>query len=297
MAGLRRHDTSHTTRQLKFAEQIKQFAERKPETHLFCGQHFKALSDFFDNTGSKAAESYDPGQAPHSSSSTGLGGASTPGLETPPAYLIPNKEPLRRNVRSTTSVAVSSLGEYGDGSNLSAPAVRSVAVAVNASDNLETMLNQHMPTTPNASLLVFLRGWQSPVWLRILGAQCGIDPEMIRRHLSFLNPGNKFFDQPPLPSQQLSIWRIRTVTISVYEESRDTLNLEEVESRRLAAGQDVRTYLQKLGRPGSQFGSSIIRKYSVIDGSTSVIEQDISFCATVKKNRGWIGKTPTRVYL
>jgi hypothetical protein len=161
------------------------------------------------------------------------------------------------------------------------------SIAVNAGDKLEDILVHNTPA-PNSSLLVFLRGWQSSTWLRILGAQCGIDPEMLRRHLAFLST-RVFFDQPPLPSHQLGIWRIRIVTICVL--TRDALHPEEVQSRRQTSVQDVRKYRQQL-KSTSRVGSSILRRYCVIDGTTSVIEQDVSLCATTKKTGGWIGKGP-----
>jgi hypothetical protein len=200
-------------------------------------------------------------------------------------YLVVNRDNARRNSATNTVAGNNGAGEIGD--EPAQPGFSSVlsSIAVNAGDKLEPVLDINRPA-PGSSLLVFLRGWQSPGWLRILGAQCGIDPEMLRRHLAFLSTRN-FFDQPPLPSHQLGIWRIRIVTIC--DLTRDALHPEEVQSRRQTSAQDVRKYLQQLRRL-SQVGSSILRRYSVIDATTSVIEQDVSLCATTTKTGGWIGK-------
>lgn len=204
-------------------------------------------------------------------------------------YLVRNRDNARRNNAPNTVASNSGGGEIGDESTQSRFSPVLPSVAVNAGDNLEITLAQSTPG-PNSSLLIFLRGWQSPAWLRILGAQCGIDPEMLRRHLAFLS-ARSFFDQPPPPSHQLGIWRIRVVTISICDSTHDALNPEEVQSRRQTSARDVRKYLHKL-KATSQVGSSILRRYSAIDGTTSVIEQDVSFYATMKKAGGWIGKSP-----
>ena len=214
--------------------------------------------------------------------------ASTKAPDFAPVYLVVNKSHL--NTKRGSNTAHSGGSELGESSD--EPRSTVSVVPIRTGDELESALTQHAPTpSTDSSLLVFMRGWQSPPWLRILGARCDIDPEMLRRHLGFLQSPPKFFDQPPLPSDQLSIWRIRTVTIC--ELSHDTLNPEEVQSRRETASQDVRNYLQKLHAESvSQVGSSIVRRYSVIDGTTSVIEHDISFYANAKRAGGWIGKIP-----
>ena len=258
----------------QFADQIRQFAQRTTKTYLFSGEHFGFLSEFLNNPTSRATGAF----GGLSQALTSTFNPSTAVPDFAPVYLILNRGSPKRGNNANT---VSSSGEPKESSD----EPRSTVTAVKAGDELEAALAQNAPT-PNSSLLVFIRGWQSPAWLRILGARCDIDPEMLRRHLGFLAP-RKLFDQPSLPSDQLSIWRIRTVTIC--ELSYDTLNNREVQARRERASQDVRRYLQKLGS-ASNVGSSIIRRYSVIDGTTSVIEHDISLYAAARGSGGWIGK-------
>jgi hypothetical protein len=190
-----------------------------------------------------------------------------------PIYLVTNK------VNSTGP-------SNGSNTNADRPMSGMCSIPVSAQGDLKELLAQHAPTD-KSSLLVFLRGWQSPSRLRILGAECGIDPEMMRRHLSFLAQTRKFYDQPSLPSHQLDTWRIRTVTICEIVNS--PLSPEEVKRCRQNADLDVRRYLLGLGS-SSKAGSSIIRRYSVIDEKTLVIEQDISFCASARRSGGWVGK-------
>jgi hypothetical protein len=202
-------------------------------------------------------------------------------------YLVINRDNTRRNSATNTVASNSGTAGIGEGPTPTQPRFSSVlsSIAVNAGEELEPILMQNMPA-PNSSLLVFLRGWQSPAWLRILGARCGIDPEMLRRHLAFLSTRN-FFDEPPLPSHQLDIWRIRILTIC--DLTNNTLRPEEVQGRRQTSAQDVRKYLRKL-KATSQVGRSILRRYSVIDGTMSLVEQDVSLCVTMRRTGGWIGK-------
>lgn len=79
------------------------------------------------------------------------------------------------------------------------------------------------------------------------------------------------------------------MTICEFRLPGDALDAEELERRRQSAQRDVQRYLQRLGSTTDE-GTPIIRHYSVIDSTTSVLEQDISFCVS-KKDDGWIGKS------
>ncbi|KAI0183171.1 hypothetical protein EV127DRAFT_377399 [Xylaria flabelliformis] len=140
-----------------------------------------------------------------------------------------------------------------------------------------------MPNS-QSSLLVLMCGWQRNDSLRILAAHCGVDPEFFRRHLSFLEP-NPLFDLPTLPSKNMNIWCLRFTTICKRQ---DPLSLEAVIQRRETEFQGIRAYLNEL-RTNQRVASSIVRRYAILDETTSIIQQDVSFCVHQKKNGGWIG--------
>ncbi|KAK0721253.1 hypothetical protein B0T21DRAFT_453638 [Apiosordaria backusii] len=263
---------SGTRPRRQFADQIRLFAQRTAEKHLFSGKHFGPLSEFLD-TSIAVTGSYGGAAQPSTSSPTLPQGSENSKLAFSPIYLVVNTEDNHVNQSDSGTVE-----------NNPDPFLQ---IPVNVGGELEQILPQRTAVPKNSILLVFLRGWQSPAWLRIIGAHCGIDPEMFRCHLSFL-ASTKLFDQPPLPSQQLCIWRIRTVTICEFKLPQDALNAEELQRRRQSAQRDVQKYLQRLS-PTTDVGTPIIRHYSVIDSTTSVIEQDVSFCVSTKKNGGWIG--------
>jgi hypothetical protein len=129
------------------------------------------------------------------------------------------------------------------------------------------------------SHLIFLRGWQSPEWLRILGAHCHIDPEFFRQHLDFVRH-KEFFDLPPLPSASHEIWRLRVTTIC---------SRHYIQKVRGADAEVVEEHQRDLSARGVA-GTSIIRRYAVHDEKTSTIEQDISISVRQRKSGGWFGK-------
>ncbi|KAK4664159.1 uncharacterized protein QC763_512665 [Podospora pseudopauciseta] len=243
----------------QFADQIRSFADRTPEGYLVPGRHFGPLSELLDTSLQQNGPNTSTGQTSASSPSLSQGPGNLHMAFTPIYLVHPENDSVPNPFHH---------------------------VAINIRDELDQILSQRQNLGPNSNLLVFLHGWQSPTSLRLLGAYCGLDPEMFRCHLSFL-ASTKLFDQPPLPSQQLSIWRIRTVTICEFRLPGDALDAEELERRRQSAQRDVQRYLQRLGSTTDE-GTPIIRHYSVIDSTTSVLEQDISFCVS-KKDDGWIG--------
>ncbi|KAI1756798.1 hypothetical protein F4782DRAFT_549243 [Xylaria castorea] len=52
--------------------------------------------------------------------------------------------------------------------------------------------------------------------------------------------------------------------------------------------QGLRAYLNDL-RINQHIGSSIVRRYAILDETTSIVQQDVSFCVHQKRNGGWIG--------
>lgn len=75
-----------------------------------------------------------------------------------------------------------------------------------------TLFSNLAPPDLQSSHIVFMGGWQSGEWPRVLGAQCHVDPKHFRRHLDFIQ-NVELFDLPPLPSKAFNIWRLRVTTI------------------------------------------------------------------------------------
>lgn len=137
---------------------------------------------------------------------------------------------------------------------------------------------------PQTSQIIFLRGWQSSEWLRVLGAQCGIDPEFFRRHLDFVRY-TEHHDLPALPSSNHNIWRLRITTIC----HRQVDGSEDIERSRESDFGVVEKYQRDLRAKGT-IGSSIVRRYAIHDETVSTIEQDISISVRQKRKGGWTGE-------
>ncbi|KAF2810714.1 uncharacterized protein BDZ99DRAFT_414865 [Mytilinidion resinicola] len=131
---------------------------------------------------------------------------------------------------------------------------------------------------------MILRGWQPRDWVRTLGAQCKVDPEFFRRHLDFLEPAS-YFDLPALPSTSQNLWRLRVTTICNRV---NPLSAEEVRKQRKDDLEGVNKFLNAL-RASERIGSSIVRRHAIINETTCVIEQDISFCVQKRRSGGWTG--------
>ncbi|KAF2181562.1 hypothetical protein K469DRAFT_260224 [Zopfia rhizophila CBS 207.26] len=156
-------------------------------------------------------------------------------------------------------------------------------VAYDAVDNLRSNATL-CPPDSQTSHLIILRGWQPREWIRTLGAHCKIDPEFFRRHLEFID-SSSYFDLPALPSSSRNLWRLRVTTICTKQ---SPLNVDEVRKQRDGDMDGVQNYMNTM-RANERIGSSIVRKHAVISETTSIIEQDVSFCVQKRKSGGWTG--------
>ncbi|KAJ5998026.1 hypothetical protein N7522_009686 [Penicillium canescens] len=153
----------------------------------------------------------------------------------------------------------------------------------------EALARQNENLSSSAQLL-FLRGFPSPEWLRLIGCSYRVDPEFFRRHLDFLRPEEGHFDLPNLPSVSKNIVKIPLMTIgtrnfrdsSAWGEFGDLL---EPERRRAFAS--VRTHLSQMAK-AARVGQSIIRKFLIFDEQYFAIEQEVSICVQSRRE-GWTG--------
>jgi hypothetical protein len=136
----------------------------------------------------------------------------------------------------------------------------------------------------NCSLLLFLKGYPSPDWIKVLGTTFRVDPEFWRRHLEFLQ-SEKFYDLPSLPSYVNRSVQLRIVTIF----NRHTaISRGAVEKARENAVETMRDHHLQLQRDDI-VGESIIRRLDVHSENIFTIEQHVS-CTVSTKNGGWAGK-------
>lgn len=133
--------------------------------------------------------------------------------------------------------------------------------------------------------MVFIRGFISPSWVSVIGSKYNIDPEFFRRHMDFLSASidRHAYSFPSLASSSNNIFRLCVSTLL----HRDDFGGQDLQSQRSVQSSELGTYkIQQLGSTKVCCGDSVVREYSTICPSFSVIEQWISLCIT-KTVRGW----------
>ncbi|KAI0102999.1 hypothetical protein GGR51DRAFT_550100 [Nemania sp. FL0031] len=126
--------------------------------------------------------------------------------------------------------------------------------------------------TQGSGQLVFIRGFISPSWVSVLGSKYNIDPEYFRQHMNFLSVSveRHAYSFPSLSSSSNNIFRLCVSTLV----HRDDMTSVARISNRSDRINPVRC------------GDSLVREYSTICPSFSVMEQWISVFIS-KTDGGW----------
>ncbi|KAJ5129352.1 uncharacterized protein N7515_005391 [Penicillium bovifimosum] len=133
--------------------------------------------------------------------------------------------------------------------------------------------------------IVFIRGSISPSWVSAIGSKYNIDPEFFRRHMDFLCASihRHSYGFPSLPSTSNNIIRLCVSTLL----HRDDFGGQDLQSQRSHHSAELRKYkMRQLGSTRVCCGDSLVREYSTICSSFSVVEQWISLCIA-KTGKGW----------
>ncbi|KAB8229428.1 uncharacterized protein BDW43DRAFT_322211 [Aspergillus alliaceus] len=132
-------------------------------------------------------------------------------------------------------------------------------------------------SVPSESLgqVVFIRGFLSPSWVSVLGSKYNVDPEFFRRHMDFLSTNNErhFFSLPSLANSSNDIFRLSVSTLV----HRDNFGRQNVQSQSSELPSELGKYkMHQLGSKNVCCGVSLVREYTTVCASFSVIEQWIS---------------------
>ncbi|KAI0441440.1 hypothetical protein F4803DRAFT_418273 [Xylaria telfairii] len=141
------------------------------------------------------------------------------------------------------------------------------------------------PPARESGQLIFIRGFISPSWVSVLGSKYNIDPEYFRQHLDFLSTSidRHAYSSPSLASSSNNIFRLCVNTLV----HRDDFGGQDLQSQRSHQSAELGTYkIHQLGSTRVCCGDSLVREYSTICSSFSVIEQWISLYIA-KTDRGW----------
>ncbi|KAK9774612.1 putative CorA metal ion transporter [Seiridium cardinale] len=152
-------------------------------------------------------------------------------------------------------------------------------------EQYNTFAGSTSPPVGGSGQLVFVRGFISPAWVAVLGSKYNIDPEFFRRHMDFLSASidRHAYSSPSLSSSSDNIFRLCVSTIF----HRDDFGGQNLQSQRKAQTSELEKYkIQQLGSTRVCCGDSVVREYSAVCPSFSVVEQWISLCLA-KTERGW----------
>ncbi|KPI37180.1 uncharacterized protein AB675_1582 [Cyphellophora attinorum] len=139
------------------------------------------------------------------------------------------------------------------------------------------------PVSDQASQIVFLGGFPSPLWLKSIGAKYKLDPEFFRRHLDFLDPHqvSSAFSEPSLPSETWHLLQLPVYTLGLKHIAGRRERPDDHATRRSKAQHALIAHHRQLRIPSGtddRLGKSIVRNYHVLDDSHFAIEQRISIC-------------------
>jgi hypothetical protein len=144
---------------------------------------------------------------------------------------------------------------------------------------LQQLVAHPRPQTGTGQL-IFLRGFPTHDWLKVVGSQHGIDPEFFRRHMEFRIPTEKFFDLPGLPSSDDNLLRLSITTVGLHTPT--------TSSKARGTG-DLKKHWEAT-KTRNVVGESIVRRFSWHFDRYFSIEQHLSICVVPKHEGGWICK-------
>lgn len=126
------------------------------------------------------------------------------------------------------------------------------------------------------------------LWVSVIGSKYNVDPEFFSGHMDFLSASidRHAYNFPSLANSSNNIFRLCVSTLL----HRDNFGGQNLQSQRSNQATELGTYrIQQLGSARVCCGDSLVREYSTVCSSFSVIEQWISLYIT-KTDRGWVGK-------
>lgn len=136
-------------------------------------------------------------------------------------------------------------------------------------------------TQDGQNQLLFLRGYPSGEWLRLIGSKYHVDPEFFSRHMDFGLTEDRLnnFSLPPLPSSSWHLMRLHIMTIGFRDTLARKYRQDDIDSLRRDGNNQMENYNHQLTL-GSNFevGDSIVRNYSTLDETHFSIEQRVSVC-------------------
>lgn len=131
------------------------------------------------------------------------------------------------------------------------------------------------------SQLLFLRGYPSARWLKLLGSRYLVDPEFFSRVLDFRAPADRsnLFCVPSLPSSTWNLIQLPVSTVGLHDAVTHNAKQEDIDIWRVRAANKLAEHHHGLSKMrGIQVGTSIVRQLCLWDEVHFSLEQRISIC-------------------
>jgi hypothetical protein len=132
--------------------------------------------------------------------------------------------------------------------------------------------------SPARNEIIFLNGRPSADWLNCIGSKYLLDHRFFHQHLSPLISGQRHWNAAPdLPSRSLQVISLKIPTIVFVGPQGRNLDIRDLELAREKCNIQLRRAFQSIQHSAaSEAGRSIIRRVEVYDGSTIVVEQQMT---------------------
>lgn len=142
-------------------------------------------------------------------------------------------------------------------------------------------INFQPPTKEdNESQLLFLRGFPSAHWIKLIGSKYYIDPEYFYRHLDFGSSDDRTntFCLPGLPSSSWHLMHLPVTSIGLKDSVKSRSTQEDIDGLRDDGAKSLARFHEKILRLELNTGDTLIRQFYNLDEMHCAVEQRISIC-------------------
>ena len=154
-------------------------------------------------------------------------------------------------------------------------------------------------TEEDTGRLIFLRGYQEPECLNLLGARYQIDHEFFRRHVDVNSDDgtSNLFATPSLPSAFENMFSLSVTTIGCRQSavSMNRSGSKDVAHLRQHGGTKMQNYMRALVRGQDNkiiSGQPFLRSFNIHDEQYFSLEQELSVYVAQQDGK-WIGESRT----
>ncbi|KAM7194065.1 hypothetical protein V8F20_008161 [Naviculisporaceae sp. PSN 640] len=149
-----------------------------------------------------------------------------------------------------------------------------------------------LPLPSQQNELLFFTGRPSADWLNYVGSRYSLDHRFFHQHLGPVISGSGQWTSgdgsPDLPSRSLQVLSLRIPTVITVGSRGRNLDIRDLEIAREKCNAQLRRACQAIqDGAAAEAGRSIIRRLEVFDGSTMVMEQQLTGTIVHRANGVW----------